>query len=87
MVLPANFVGGSIMSNGVALTRATGVFDVPGVRTTVEAESFRGNMPSQIEHSSMRSRKTITIPQKTVSGLQVRLWETTRPHLFICTAS
>src|SRR5258705_10591239 len=61
----SNFDRQSIINNTVALGKATRVFDVPVILTTVETKSFRGNMwpqlravfPGQepIERSSMNS--------------------------------
>ena len=61
----ANFDRQSIINNTVALAKATRIFDVPVVLTTVETKSFSGNMwpqlkavfPGQepIERSSMNS--------------------------------
>jgi len=61
----ANFDRQSIINNTVALAKATRIFDVPVVLTTVETKSFSGNMwpqlkavfPDQepIERSSMNS--------------------------------
>jgi nicotinamidase-related amidase len=61
----SNFDRQSIINNTVALGKATRVFDVPAVLTTVETKSFSGNMwpqlravfPGQepIERSSMNS--------------------------------
>jgi nicotinamidase-related amidase len=61
----SNFDRGLIINNTVALAKATRIFDVPVVLTTVETKSFSGNMwpqlkavfPSQqpIERSSMNS--------------------------------
>ena len=62
----ANFDRQSIINNVVALSKATRVFDVPTVLSTVETKTFSGNMwpqvmavfPKQplIERSSMNSR-------------------------------
>ena len=61
----SNFDRQSIINNTVALAKATRIFDVPVVLTTVETKSFSGNMwpqlravyPRQeiIERSSMNS--------------------------------
>ena len=61
----SNFDRQSIINNTVALAKATRIFDVPVVLTTVETKSFSGNMwpqlksvfPGQepIERSSMNS--------------------------------
>ncbi len=61
----SNFDRQSIINNAVALAKATRIFDVPVVLTTVETKSFSGNMwpqlkavfPGQepIERSSMNS--------------------------------
>ena len=61
----SNFDRHSIINNTVALAKATRIFDVPVVLTTVETKSFSGNMwpqlkavfPGQepIERSSMNS--------------------------------
>jgi nicotinamidase-related amidase len=61
----SNFDRQSIINNTVALAKATRIFDVPAVLTTVETKSFSGNMwpqlkavfPGQepIERSSMNS--------------------------------
>jgi nicotinamidase-related amidase len=61
----ANFDRQSIINNTVALAKATRIFDVPTVLTTVETRSFSGNMWPQlqavypertpIERSSMNS--------------------------------
>src|ERR1700735_849 len=61
----SNFDRQSIINNTVALAKATRIFDVPVVLTTVETKSFSGNMwpqlravyPNQeiIERSSMNS--------------------------------
>src|SRR6201988_1600878 len=61
----SNFDRQTIINNNVALAKATRVFDVPVVLTTVETKSFSGNIwphfqsifPSQkpIERSSMNS--------------------------------
>ena len=61
----SNFDRQSIINNTVALAKATRIFDVPVVLTTVESKSFSGNMwpqlkavfPGQepIERSSMNS--------------------------------
>ena len=61
----ANFDRQTIINNNVALAKATKVFDVPVVLSTVETKSFSGNMwpqiravfPDQtpIERSSMNS--------------------------------
>src|SRR5438876_11556457 len=40
----SNFDRQSIINNTVALAKATQVFDVPVVRTTVETKSFSGNI-------------------------------------------
>ena len=61
----SNFDRQSIINNTVALAKATRIFEVPVVLTTVETKSFSGNMwpqlkavfPEQnpIERSSMNS--------------------------------
>src|ERR1700685_1814547 len=61
----SNFDRQSIINNTVALAKATRIFDVPVVLTTVETKSFSGNMWPQlkaifpdrqpIERSSMNS--------------------------------
>src|SRR5690349_19848269 len=61
----SNFDRQSIINNDIALAKATRVFDIPVVLSTVETKSFSGNMwpqilaifPSQqpIERSSMNS--------------------------------
>jgi nicotinamidase-related amidase len=45
----ANFDRQSIINNTVALAKATQVFDVPVVLTTVETKSFSGNLWPQIQ--------------------------------------
>ena len=45
----ANFDRQSIINNTVALAKATRVFDVPVVLTTVETKSFSGNLWPQIQ--------------------------------------
>src|SRR5437899_8963036 len=44
----SNFDRQSIINNTVALAKATRVFDVPVVLTTVETQSFSGNIWPQI---------------------------------------
>ena len=74
----SNFDRQSIINNTVALAKATRIFDVPVVLTTVETKSFSGNMwpqlkavfPGQepIERSSMNSwddRKFVAAIEKT----------------------
>ena len=45
----ANFDRQTIINNNVALLKATKVFDVPVVLSTVETKSFSGNMWPQIQ--------------------------------------
>ena len=45
----ANFDRQSVINNNVALAKATRVFDIPVVLTTVETKSFSGNMWPQIQ--------------------------------------
>jgi hypothetical protein len=45
----ANFDRQTIINNNVALLKATKVFEVPVVLSTVEAKSFSGNMWSRIQ--------------------------------------
>jgi len=45
----SNFDRQSIINNTVALAKATQVFDVPVVLTTVETKSFSGNIWPQIK--------------------------------------
>ena len=45
----ANFDRQTIINNNVALLKATRVFDVPVVLSTVETKSFSGNMWPQIQ--------------------------------------
>src|SRR6202795_1597079 len=45
----ANFDRQAIINNGVALAKATRVFDVPTILTTVETKSFSGNMWPQLQ--------------------------------------
>src|SRR3981189_3523108 len=45
----ANFDRQSIINNNVALAKATRVFDVPVVLSTVETKSFSGNIWPQIK--------------------------------------
>ncbi len=45
----SNFDRQSIMNNTVALAKATRIFEVPAVLTTVETKSFSGNMWPQLK--------------------------------------
>jgi len=82
----SNFDRQGIINNTVALSKATRVFDVPVVLTTVETKSFSGNLwpqiravfPDQepIERSSMKSwddKNFVAAIQKTGRKKDARL--------------
>jgi len=54
----AGFDRQSIINNTVALAKATRVFDVPVVLTTVETKSFSGNLWPQIRAVFRNSRRS-----------------------------
>lgn len=82
----ANFDRQSIINNTVALAKATRIFDVPTILTTVETRSFSGNMWPQlqavypertpIERSSMNSWDDLNF----VSAIE----KTGRKKLILC---
>src|SRR5690349_23322828 len=85
----SNFDRQSIINNTVALAKATRIFEVPVVLTTVETKSFSGNMwpqlkavfPDQepIERSSMNSSGR----QELRRGDRENRQKEGRPHRFV----
>src|SRR5260370_30202638 len=63
----SNFDRQSIINNTVALAKATRVFDVPVVLTTVETKSFSGNIWPQI--------KAVFPNQETIERTSMNSWD------------
>src|SRR6266404_5563058 len=63
----SNFDRQSIINNTVALAKATQVFDVPVVLTTVETKSFSGNIWPQI--------KAVFPNQETIERTSMNSWD------------
>ncbi len=63
-----NFDRQTIINNNVALLKATRVFDVPVVLSTVETKSFSGNMWPQIQAIKLCRRHRKKRQEKNSSG-------------------